>query len=274
MNRMRKQRTLSRDERGVSEAISYVLIFGLMSLGTAIVVLQGTPLIDSTEERQIDENAERAVLSIQDRVDEMIQQNAPRRQVSVQMNDLTVGVGGGLDNTVVNLTVDTGTEVTSYETSISPVYINTGRRTIAYENGAVLVGQQGIDDSWSIRSDPSWAVSTNDTDYMKTAFVRVISTTGSGAASGDGSARIVFDSVSDTNENIDDVEELRMNITSTRSTAWGSYLSRLNSSLNGSEYTEPAPDKVSLTVEELNGTDGTGSTSYDETVLSAGVRTR
>jgi len=164
------------DESAVSEAISYVLIFGLISLGTAIIYLQGTPTLNTAEERQITQNAERAVFLIQERLDEMVRQNAPTREIPIDVQDFTVGIGG-MESGWVNVTAE-GAETVSYNASLNPIYVDVGGRTVAYENGAVMVGQQGNNESWGMRRDPSWAISTNDTDYLRSGFVRTISTTG------------------------------------------------------------------------------------------------
>lgn len=253
-------------ERAVSEAISYVLIFGLIALGTAIVVFQGTPALETTEQQQIDENSERAIILVQERLDEMVRENAPTREVSVEAQDITVLVGG-MDETSLNITAHEGGEAVSYTSTASPVGIETGSYTVAYENGAVVVGQQGIDGSWAMESDPSWAISTNETDYVQSAFVRSISTTGNSQVRGDGRHRFKFESISEINENLNDVDHLNITVNSPRRAAWESYLGRLDSGLNGTDIITDG-DRVTLEVEEFN---GSGRMSYDETVLQAEV---
>lgn len=259
----------TRDNSAVSEAISYVLIFGLISLGVAIVTLQGGPAIESSEQQQIDHNSENAINLVQDRLEEMMRQNAPVREATISLQDITVGVGGELDPTVINVTNVTAGE--SYETTVDPVYVETGSRTILYEGGGVMIGQQGIDGSWSMTSDPAWAVRTDGSGYVQSIFLRVPSTTGNGQVSGEGNARWEFESIGETNEVMLGVDELNVTVTSPRSGAWEGYFERLNSSVTDEDITEFDDDRATLEIDD--GFDGEGRVSYDEAVLRTEVET-
>ena len=263
---MRRETTYA-DDRAVSEALSYVLVFGLITIATAIIYIQGTPALNNAEQQQVNQNAERAVFLVQERIDEMLQQNAPVREVSVDLQDVTVGVGG-MEPAWINVTVHHGPNVTSYNSTVDPVYMRTESRTIAYANGAVMIGQQDIDESWGMRRDPSWAVSTNGSDYLSTAFLRTISTRGNGEMGGSGRARLVFESTGRTDEILNDANGLNVTVGSPRSTAWESYFGRLNSSLNASDLTVTS-DTVGLEVDEFAG--GGGSVSYNEQALRTRV---
>jgi hypothetical protein len=263
---MRTQ-TTNRDDRAVSEAISYVLIFSLITLGTTIIYLQGGPALDGAKERQVTQNSERAVVLVQERLNEMMEQKAPTREVPIDLQDITVGVGG-LEPGWVNVTANTSEGEVSYNATMNPVHIDTGSRTITYENGAVMAGQEGNADSWGLRREPSWSISTNDTGYLGTAFLRTISTTGEGTVGGEGRVRLVFESVSRTNENLNGVDELSITVSSPRTSAWESYLRGLNGSLNESDVTVSGEE---VTMEVDGFADGDGSISYNEQVLRTKV---
>jgi len=269
---MKGKQSNVREDRAVSEAISYVLIFGLISLGTAIVVLQGGPAIESSEQQQINQNSELAVSLVQERLEEMSRQNAPLREVTVELQDITVGVGGSLEPTVISVTNVSSGE--SYVSTIDPVYVDTGSRTILYEGGSVMVGQQGIDESWSMRSNPAWALRTISTrdSTVQSFFIRVPATTGNGQVSGEGRAQWVFESVGETNEVLVGVDELNVTVSSPRAGAWEDYFENLNSSVTSEDITPSTPDGQA-TLEIDDGFDGDGRVSYDETVLSTEVET-
>jgi hypothetical protein len=270
---MRQTRSKLRDDSAVSEAISYVLIFGLISLGTGIVVLQGGPAVDTREQQQINQNAENAVMLVQDRLDQMVQQNAPVREVSINLKDITVGVGGSVDPTLVNVTNMTSGE--SYRTAIDPVYVDTGSRTILYEGGAVMIGQRGIDESWAMSSDPSWAVRTNgSTGEVKSLFIRTISTVGNDQLAGEGRARWVFESAGETNENLLGVEDLNVTIKSPRAGPWERYFESLNSSITSEDILRSTPDdQATIVITDTGFEDGEGRVSYDETLLRTEIDT-
>jgi hypothetical protein len=263
---MRTSNTLD-DNRAVSEAISYVLIFGLITVGTAMIYTQGGPAIDRAEDRQVRQNAERAVVLVQERLDKMMEQQGPVREVPIELKDITVGVGG-IDPGWVNVTANTSEGEVSYNSTTSPVYIDAGGRIIAYENGAVMTGQEGNNQSWGMRREPSWAISTNSTGHLSTAFLRVISTTGEGRTSGNGRVRVVFESTDRANEVLNEVDELNITVGSSRTSAWERYLSGLNGSFNESSVTVNG-EAVSLEVEGFAG--GGGTVSYTEQVLRTRV---
>lgn len=259
------------DEKAVSEAISYVLVFGLITMAVAMITFHATPALESAEQSQVDENAEMAAELVRERVNGMTERDAPMRSLTLNSEDLSVGVGG-IGSTMFNVTVYGDGGSTAFETTSQPIYLETDFRTLAYENGAVLTGRQDVEDSWLILEEPSLAVSTNESGYVTTAFVRSISTYGSSEVSGAGNHRIVFEDAGEANENIRDVGRLNITVTSPRYRAWGSYFSDINESINGSAYHESgaglADDQIQLEIREFN---GTGRVSYDETVLQTRV---
>ncbi len=259
----------TKDDRAVSEAISYVLIFGLISIGVAIVTLQGAPAIETSEQRQIDHNSENAVYIVQDRLDEMMEQNAPVREAPINLKDITMGVGGGLEPTVINVT--NGTTGDSYETTIHPVYVETDSRTILYEGGSVMIGQQRTNESWSMTSPPSWALRT-DGGEVQSMFIRVPATTGNSQVSGEGHARWIFESMGGTNEVLLDVDELNVTVRSPRAGAWQTYFENLNNSVTDEDIT-PSTSDGQATLEIEDGFQGEGRVSYDEAVLRTEVET-
>jgi len=275
---MRQERTIRNDETAVSEAISYVLVFGLMTVGASLVVLQGIPALESTEEQQISENSRRAVLLIQDRIGEMIQRDVPRREVSVNVQDLAVGVGGMEPTQIeVQATNVSGSTVQIADVKTEPVYIRTNVRgydqSVAYENGAVVFGQRDIPESWTMTSRPSWAITTNKTtDRLRSAFLRTVSTSGGGSVTGQGtSARIVLEKVSSDIETMKEVDELELSVESPRSRAWRGYFEKLNSSVVGGEVTTSG-DEVTLVFDEFDG--GEGRVSHRTQVIGVEVTSR
>ena len=261
---MRRENTLSDDERAVSEAISYVLVFGLMTVGGTLVALQGVPALENTQEAQLAENAERAVLLMQDTVEGMVRQDAPRREVTVDVQDFTVGVGG-MEPASIDVTTDGDTLA---ELESDPVYIETETVTAVYENGAVLVGERGSSDSWTMASRPSWAVSTNNSK-VRSVFVRSVSATGGSSVTGQGTrARLVFESVNSRINTTDDVNQLEMSVESPRYGAWREYFESLNASVDGGDGTVSG-NRVTLKIDSFEG--GAGRVSHRTQVIRAEV---
>lgn len=260
----------TRGEEGVSEALSYVLIFGLMSIGAAIIYLQGTPAIQSMEERQINENSERAMLLMQERLDEMIQQDAPSRTVSMEAHDMSLSVGGREAGSV-NITARSGGDRIEYNSTFEPVYVETETRVILYENGAVISGVS--DEGWGMVSDPSWAVSTNESDYVRSALLRTVATTGDRQISATQTrVRFSFESVAEETDAESGIDELNITVSSPRDEAWEMYFNRLNRSIEGGDVDGSVDGSVSMEIDEFEG--GEGLLSHREKTLRTDIETR
>ena len=278
---MRREKTRVEDERAVSEAVSYVLIFGLITTGTVLVALQGGPAITNTQDEQLAENVQRAAVLLQDRVGEMVRQQAPSREVSLDVQDIRVGVGG-MEPTQVEIeaTDTSGNSIQVIDTETDPVYIQKTAGNIdltaAYVNGAVLVGQRGRNETWTMASRPSWAIRTNSsTSEVQSIFMSTVATEGSSAVSGQGvGARILFERISQEGETLSEIDEVSISVDSQRSEAWEEYFRRLNGSINGSSLTAPSTPggTVTLVMDEFEG--GEGRMSHRSYLIGTEVSSR
>ena len=278
---MRREKTHMEDERAVSEAVSYVLIFGLITTGTVLVALQGGPAITNTQDEQLAENVQRAAVLLQDRVDEMVRQQAPSREVSLDVQDIRVGVGS-MEPTQVEIeaTDTSGSSIQVIDTETDPVYIQKTAGNIdltaTYVNGAVLVGQRGRNETWTMASRPSWAIRTNSsTGEVGSIFMSTVATEGSSSVSGQGvGARILFERISQEGETLSEIDEVSISVDSPRSDAWEEYFRRLNGSINGSSLTAPSTPggTVTLVMDEFE--DGEGRMSHRSYLIGTEVSSR
>lgn len=264
------------EERAVSEAISYVLVFGLIIVGTTLVVFQAGPALESSEERQIAENSERAMLLVQGTVNEMVRRDAPRRENTVDVQDLTVGVGG-TEPTRILIQAESSLDgsVTVADVETVPVYIETTvstvDQTVAYENGAVVAGPSDSPDRWTMTSTPAWAIRTEDGE-ARSVFLRTVSTTGDSSVTGQATrARLVFENEGTSTERVNDMTELNITVESPRSGAWESYFQRLSGGVNGTDI-DTDDGTVTLTIDEFE--DGEGSLSHRTQAVRTEVSSR
>lgn len=271
---MRRERTVVEDD-GVSEAVSYVLIFGLIIAGSSLVILQAGPAISNTQDEQIAENSKRAAVLLQERVNEMVRQDAPSREVSVDVQDIRVGVGG-MEPARFNITATktSGSVVDVADMETDPVYIQktAGKidQTAAYENGAVLLGQRDRPETWTMSSRPSWAIRTNSsTGEVRSVFLSTVATEGNGAVSGQrSSARIVFETVGRESVTLRDVDEIEISVESPRSGAWEEYFNRVNGGISGGSLSKSG-DTVTLEIDNFEG--GNGTVSHRERLIRTEV---
>jgi hypothetical protein len=297
---MRAQRTRTgndRDERAVSEAISYVLVFALITVGGILVAVQGLPAINNAQDEQVAGNSERVVELMQDRVDEMVRQGAPRREVPVNLQDMRVGIGD-MEPSRINVTVtptdnSIGNSVTLADVETDPVYIKTTagnlEQTSAYVNGAVLVGRRGVNESWTMPERPSWGITTNSsTQKVENIFLRTVSTTGSGGVGGGQTARVLFETASREDETLRidkiniSVESPRNCVEPPRKSVWDRYFDRIQNGVQGGDVsnpsTPPSCDRVkehktvTLTIDEFH--DGSGTVIHKKRLIRTEVKAR
>jgi len=295
----RKGGACERKDRAVSEAISYVLVFALITVGGVLVVFQGAPAIGNAQDEQVAENSERVVNLMQDRVNEMVRQGAPRREVPVNLQDMRVGIGD-MEPSRINVTVtptdnSIGNSVTLADVETDPVYIKTTagnlEQTSAYVNGAVLVGRRGNSEeaknSWTMPERPSWGITTNSsTQKVESIFLRTVSTTGSGSVGGDQTARVLFETASREDETLRidkiniSVESPRNCVESPRKSVWERYFDRIENGVQGGDVsnpqTSPSCDRlnktVTLTIDEFEG--GSGTVIHSERLIRTEVKAR
>lgn len=202
------------DSVGSTEAIGYILLFGVIISATAIIYLQGQPAFRNVQEQQTIENADEGILLLKSSVREITEGNAPGREVRLNLQDATVGVEGSEE---VWFNVSLGGEVFNH--SVDPVYYRKGDQRILYSNGAVI---HESEDSSAMRSRPSWYM---DIDSNSVA-IRTIVTRGAGSLQGDGSVTI---SLVKKNSEVNRPPTDQMNITvkSPRNESWMSYFEDL-----------------------------------------------
>jgi hypothetical protein len=251
------------------------LVFALITVGGILVAVQGLPAINNAQDEQVAGNSERVVELMQDRVDEMVRQGAPRREVPVNLQDMRVGVGD-MEPSRVNVTVtdnSTGNSVTLADVETDPVYIKTTagnlEQTSAYVNGAVLVGRRGVPGSWTMPERPSWGITTNSSK-VESIFLRTVSTTGSGGVGGGQTARLLFETASREDETLR-IDEISISVESPRNIVWERYFDRIQNGLQGGDVSTSG-DEVTLTIDEFE--DGSGTVVHRKRLIRTEVKAR
>lgn len=126
-----------RHERGVSEVISYVLVFSLITVSLATVSVVGIDTLQNTREAEQVENTERAFDVLAENIQDIHARDAPGRSTEIKLYQAQLGLGDPMTMTVevLNVGVDT-----SYSTDISPIVYTSqnGRTKLFYSAGMLL----------------------------------------------------------------------------------------------------------------------------------------
>lgn len=134
---------LRTDRRGVSEAISFVLIFSLIVTSVGLVYAVGTQELTDVRDYERLNNAERAFDVFADNVEDVSQRGAPSRGTEIKLSDASLRAEG---QTKVNVTGDyrTGSvnasrDFTTGNLTLTPLTFEVGGTgRVRYAGGAVV----------------------------------------------------------------------------------------------------------------------------------------
>lgn len=137
-------------DRGVSEVISFVLVFSLIALTVGIVYVGGVGNLEQARDAEQLRNAERAFDVFDDNVDDIVEGNAPHRGTEIKLAGAQLSFGNA---TELNVTAEnaTGDTLGPFSVNLRPiVYHADGPTELVYEGGSI------------IRSDRSGAIVLED----------------------------------------------------------------------------------------------------------------
>jgi len=232
-------------ERGVSETISFVLVFALVIASVGTVYAVGVSELEATRDAERVENAQRAFDVLADNLDDLLE-GAPSRGTEVKLAEATLR---SADDARINVTVDpAGASQESWDASLSPlVYDVAAGGQVRLSNGAVLRdSERGT--AAVIRGPPL----VIDEDRVLITMIKQ-EHVGSQAVGGDRTVRVRMAASRPRrfydNESVD-FDTIRMNVTTPYTDAWSRHYESVG--FDCSEVDAPGPDTsgvVSCTVE-------------------------
>jgi len=124
-------------DRAVSEVISYVLVFALITGAVAVVSVSGLATLQDTRDAEQINNAERAYDVLGDNIADIYRRDAPSRATELNLAGSTLSTG---ENVTIEIAVDEGSGFTTESTQqVRPlVFSGEEDRQLVYEAGAVF----------------------------------------------------------------------------------------------------------------------------------------
>lgn len=175
------------DRRGVSEVISFVLVFSLIAATVALVYVSGIGGLESARSSERITNAERAFDVLADNIADIHRKGAPSRATEIKVSNARMEYG---ESTSVRVQLENvnGTETTNVSSvSLQPiVYSSDSGTDLVYANGAVFRQDRG-----GTTMDRAPPFLFTDDDGERTAIVPTIETRNDGVAS-TGSQRTIL----------------------------------------------------------------------------------
>lgn len=234
------------DRRGVSETVSFVLVFAMMVSTVGVVYAVGYGgLVDARDNERVD-NAERAMDVLATNVEDMTRRGAPSRGTEIQLADATLGSGQA---TVINVSLsDPSLEnVTTGNLSADPIVYSSGDTDLRYALGAVVRVQPG----GSVMIDePSFVIGQDHT------IVPVVETSFDDGSVG-GSTTVLVRTSRQLRETrlsrTDTYDTLTINVTTPGGDAWRRYLEEAGTSCSETDLAD-GRTKLTCTLSDVERT--------------------
>jgi len=138
-------------DRAVSEVVSYVLVFALITGAVGVVSVSGFATLQDTRNAEQINNAERAYDVLGDNLADIYQRDAPGRATEMNLAGASLSTGG---NVTVEVTIDGGTP--ELRESVRPlIYGGEDNRQLVYEAGAIM---RTNPDGGLVVENPPWVV--------------------------------------------------------------------------------------------------------------------
>lgn len=134
---------MSADERGVSEVLSYILIFSVVAVTIAVVLSNGLGAVTSTQQNARIDAAESGIAILDKSIETVYTTGVPRRSTELKPNGGTLSVGGRLD---VDVAISRGgTALFSYGAASSRFTHSIDEQSVGLALGARFrSGQSGV----------------------------------------------------------------------------------------------------------------------------------
>ena len=242
-------------DRGVSEVIGYIIIMGIVfaSIGTVYVNL--FPILDDSRSYEHTKNAERVFSVLQSNIEELVENEVPKRGAEMRLKGGTLAVEG--TNSSLNITVEDsgGDEIYNSTVNYNPISYETDTGRIVYENGAVM---RSTSQGSAMLDEPDWELEDDGA-----VILPQIPTFGRAEIAGDGTVLIEATRQSSgfTNITSEGDRTVYLNVTSENRRAWESYLSSLGG-IDPSDVDTPDSDTVTAEFEVDDGR----TVIYSETI--------
>jgi hypothetical protein len=155
-------------ESGVSETIGFIIIFGLVMTGIALITLYGYPLLLQEQANANVKNMERNMIILQNDVKSLTYKNVPYQETTLQVSGGTLYVKEEPDeiNGPYFEIIGTGTPIPRIYPGEIYFDSSDGQATVALENGAVHIIYRSSPNGSAMIADPRWYYDPVDSTYV------------------------------------------------------------------------------------------------------------
>lgn len=148
------------DRRGLSEALGFALVFGVIVASAGLVYATGFEDLRETRNAEQATNAERAFDVLKANLEDMSKRGAPSRATEVKLADADLYTGDQVRVSINATNTSNASDYSVFTYNYEPVVYDTGDNAIVYANGAVLRRSPG---GVAVVQDPEFVVSDERT---------------------------------------------------------------------------------------------------------------
>jgi hypothetical protein len=210
----------SQDDRGISDVIGFIIVFGLVAATVAIISLSGMGSLEDARNNEMHNNAERAFDVLADNMADIFREDAPSRATEVSLEEAQMDVSSTVR---VNVSGNDGSSLTTMlNTTVQPIV---WRSTVSqdtevvYSLGAVIRDER---QSGLVQNEPPFVMSE---DRLYLPVVRTKTDKRESYAGSTVRVRGVGDGASDktVGVNHESFSSVWLNITTPRADIWEQY---------------------------------------------------
>lgn len=125
-------------DRGVSEALSFVLVFALVIGSIAVVYTVGLGGLEDARDHERLNNADRAFEVLGENLDDIVREGAPSRSTQIRMSDATLSIEDSAYLQVSGAGNDPDDDYTLPAYQLRTISFQSGDRSVQYVGGAVI----------------------------------------------------------------------------------------------------------------------------------------
>lgn len=167
-----------REDRGVSETVGFIIIFGIVMAGIGLVTLYGYPALLQQQSAANIRNMEKSLIVLQTDINGLAYKNVPYQETAIQVADGTLVL---LDSDLSydkRFTIYNGTEYVVTDFRPGEIrYISSNENVIvAIQNGAIVKWQGGGSIGSTMLAKPRWYYDL-ETKTLVVNLIRVSSST-------------------------------------------------------------------------------------------------
>jgi hypothetical protein len=239
-------------EKAVSEVIGFVIILSIIFTSIGIVYTNAIPVLENTEETEHLNNAERAMITLQSNVEEMLERGVPKRGTEMRLRAGELEMPEVEEAQVVFNFTGIGNLSGEQSQFPVPVKYSLADRSVVYENGAVIRNPSG-NGSTMVRN-PGWIIN-EDRVMLTTVDTRL---RGVGRRVGDGTAIIRMErggdgSIDGNVTELSSSDTVNVTVVSENSQAWAAYFRRFDDRPGFSLDHDAEEGRVEMNFEGVDG---------------------